>query len=109
MVLDLCQQLKADAYLAGNGGSRGYLDAEAFAREGVGSSGRISVFRNTCNSPGARPSSTSSVLDLIFNCGPQSGLVLQGEPRRRSRRRWGRRWSMHSPTLCGRGGPKVGK
>jgi hypothetical protein len=81
MVLDLCRQLKADAYLAGTGGSRGYLDAAAFAQEGV----RIlwQDFRHPryAQAP-AREAFVEkmSALDLLFNCGPASARVLQGEP-----------------------------
>src|SRR5712671_4140098 len=36
LVLEICRALGADSFLGGMGGSRAYLDREAFARAGVG-------------------------------------------------------------------------
>jgi hypothetical protein len=35
MVLNLCREVGADAYLAGSGASKGYLDVAAFERAGI--------------------------------------------------------------------------
>lgn len=78
MVLDLCRQHKADAYLAGTGGSKGYLDSAAFARAGIGILWQDFRHPRYPQAP-ARQTFVEklSVLDLIFNCGPQSGMILQ--------------------------------
>jgi hypothetical protein len=84
LLLNLCREAGADTLLAGMGGSRGYLDAEQFARAGV----RIVLhdFRHPeypqC---GAAPFIRGlSALDMLFNCGPQSRGMLLGEPARRA-------------------------
>ena len=74
--LNLCRAVGADALLAGFGGSRGYLDIEAFAREGV------SVQWHEFNHPAYRQCGPQpfipglAALDLLFNCGPQSRALL---------------------------------
>lgn len=79
MVLNLCREVGADAYLAGHGASRTYLDLPAFERAGVRviwQDFRHPVYRQ-------RPASEEfipnlSALDLIFNCGPRSQEILFG-------------------------------
>jgi hypothetical protein len=80
MVLDLCRQLKADGYLAGIGGSKGYLDAAAFAQQGIQILWQDFRHPRYAQIP-ARETFVEklSVLDLLFNCGPQSGPILRGE------------------------------
>jgi WbqC-like protein family len=76
LILKLCRAVGADTLLAGFGGSRGYLDAEAFAREGV----RIQRHEFThpayrqCGDEPFIPGLAS--IDLLFNCGPQSRAIL---------------------------------
>ena len=79
LILNICRAVGADTLLAGMGGSRGYLDAEAFARAGV----RIEYhdFRHPeypqCgNAPFIRG---LSAMDMLFNCGPQAGSLLLPE------------------------------
>jgi len=79
LILNVCRAVGADTLIAGMGGSRGYLDAEAFARAGV----RIAYHDWThpeypqC---GAAPfMSGLSAIDLLFNCGPQSRHLLLGD------------------------------
>jgi hypothetical protein len=76
LMLNLCRAAGADALLAGFGGSRGYLDVDAFAREGV----RIKWhdFRHpTYRQCGRQPFIPGlAAIDLLFNCGPQSRAVL---------------------------------
>jgi hypothetical protein len=80
MVLNLCKAVGADVYLGGMGGSRGYLDVQAFERAGV------QVVWQEFAHPGY-PQVPSvggfqkglSVLDLLFNCGPAAKDVLRGE------------------------------
>ena len=79
LILNLCRAAGADALLAGFGGSRAYLDAEAFARNGV----RIQWHEFThpaykqCGPEPFIPGLAST--DLLFNCGPQSRVVLLGQ------------------------------
>jgi len=79
LILNLCRAAGADALLAGFGGSRGYLDLEAFAREGV----RIKWhdFKHpTYEQCGGQPFIPGlASIDLLFNCGPQSRAILMGE------------------------------
>jgi hypothetical protein len=82
LILDICRAVGADTLLAGNGGSRGYLDIDAFARAGV----RI-VFHDwqhpeypQCDkTSGAAPFIRGlSAIDMLFNCGPRSREMLLG-------------------------------
>lgn len=79
LILNLCRAVKADALLAGFGGSRGYLDAEAFARHGI----RIEAHRfthPTYKQCGAAPFIPGLAgVDLLFNAGPQSRAILMEE------------------------------
>jgi len=76
LILNLCRAVGADRLLAGFGGSRGYLDVEAFAREGV------SVQWHEFKHPAYRQCGPQpfipglAALDLLFNCGPQSRALL---------------------------------
>lgn len=76
LILNLCRAVGAGRLLAGFGGSRGYLDAEAFAREGV------SVQRHEFSHPSYRQCGPQpfipglAAIDLLFNCGPQSRTIL---------------------------------
>jgi hypothetical protein len=79
LILNICRATGADTLLAGMGGSRGYLDVEAFARAGV------RVAWHEFNHPvypqgGPQPFIPGlSALDLLFNCGPESRDLLLGE------------------------------
>jgi hypothetical protein len=76
LVLDLCRRVGARALLVGLGGSRAYLDREAFARAG------ISLVFQRFEHPqyrqcGAPPFTAGlSALDLLLNCGPDSRRIL---------------------------------
>ncbi len=78
LILNICRAVGADTLLAGMGGSRGYLDAEAFARAGV----RIAQheFKHPEHAQcGSGPFIKGlSALDMLFNCGPQSSEMLLG-------------------------------
>lgn len=81
LVLDICRRVGADVYLSGSGGSRKYLDQEAFSRAGL----RIQwqEFTHPRYTQYPRPdlfTENVSVFDLLVNCGPESGAVLEGEP-----------------------------
>jgi hypothetical protein len=76
LILNICRAVGADTLLAGMGGSRGYLDAEAFARAGV----RIAYhdFKHPEYAQcGKAPFIKGlSAIDMLFNCGPQSRDLL---------------------------------
>jgi WbqC-like protein family len=70
LILNICLAVGADTLLAGFGGSRGYLDAEAFARAGV----RIEYhdfkhpeYAQCGDGPFIKG---LSAVDMLFNCGP---------------------------------------
>lgn len=76
MVLDICRRAGARSLLVGLGGSRAYLDREAFARAGVGL-----VFQQfehpVYPQHGREPFIGGlSALDLLLNCGPESRRIL---------------------------------
>lgn len=80
MILNLCRAVGADTYLSGSGGSRGYLDAARFEEAGV----QI-VWQDFTHPvyPQLMPSEEFiprlSAVDLLWNCGPESGAILRGE------------------------------
>ncbi len=78
MVLNLCRAVGADAYLAGEGGSRGYLDEAAFARAGVRVAWQGFSHPTYPQEPSRAPFAPGlSALDLLFNCGPESARILE--------------------------------
>jgi len=76
LILNLCRAVGADRLLAGFGGSRRYLELEAFARHGV----RVEWHQFThpeyaqCGPAPFIPG--LAALDLLFNCGPRSRAIL---------------------------------
>jgi hypothetical protein len=79
LILNVCKTVGADTLIAGLGGSRGYLDIQAFAREGVSI-----VFHEFSHPEYAQPGNAPflrglSSLDLLFNCGARSASLLLGE------------------------------
>jgi len=83
LIVELCRVVGADAYLAGMGGSRDYLDRDAFAAAGIGllwQEYRQEPYRQCGEAPFI---AGLSALDLLFNCGPApAGLLLRAESRR---------------------------
>lgn len=79
LILNLCKAVGARALLAGFGGSRGYLGAEEFAREGI----QIRWHQFThpvykqCGPAPFIPG--LAAVDLLFNAGPASRAILMGE------------------------------
>jgi len=75
-IIDLCQLLRANTYLAGTGGSTEYLDIEAFARAGI--TVRWQRFAHPIY-PQRYPElgfvPNLGFLDLLLNCGPASGDI----------------------------------
>lgn len=79
LILDLCRTVGADTYLAGMGGSRQYLDREAFAEAGVDIAWQDfhhPVYAQ-CGVGSFVPG--LSAVDLLFNHGPQSRAILAGD------------------------------
>src|SRR5262245_25349155 len=78
LILSICKAVEADTLLAGFGGSRGYLDVDAFAREGV------RIVSHEFQHPeypqcGKAPFIKGlSAIDMLFNCGAQSRALLFG-------------------------------
>ena len=80
MILNICREVGAEAYLSGAGASRSYLDVAAFERAGIRVLWQDFKHPRYLQHPKAGGFvERLSALDLIFNCGPQSGRVLSGE------------------------------
>ena len=74
-LLDLCDALKADAYLSGREG-RAYLDRDAFARRGV------SLYFQAVEAPVYSQlhgdfASHLSILDMLLNIGPEAVALVR--------------------------------
>jgi hypothetical protein len=82
LLLAICRQVGATSFFGGMGGSREYLDKEAFAAADMGT-----VWQQFSHpvypQAGAAPFMKGlSVLDLLFNCGPASAeIARQASPR----------------------------
>jgi hypothetical protein len=86
LILNICRAVKADTLLVGFGGSRGYLDTDAFARAGI----RIAQHQFAhpeypqCGTKGAEAGPFLrglSAVDMLLNCGPDSAkLLMQANP-----------------------------
>jgi hypothetical protein len=79
-LIDLCRAAGGTEYLAGESGP-GYMDLERFAQAGIAVSAQ--AYRHPAYPQQYTPFvSHLSVIDLLFNCGPESMVVL------RSGRHW---------------------
>jgi WbqC-like protein family len=77
LLLDTCRKAGASAFLGGMGGSREYLDKDAFAAAGVGTVWQ-EFAHPTYPQAGAAPFIKGlSVLDLLFNCGPRAAEIAR--------------------------------
>jgi hypothetical protein len=78
LLLNLCREVGATVFLGGLGGSRDYLDVEAFERAGI--EVRWQQFDHPeYEQPGAsRFFAGLSAIDMLANCGPQSRERLRG-------------------------------
>jgi hypothetical protein len=78
LIIDICRAVGADTFLGGLGGTRTYLDREAFERAGI----RVQwqEFQHpTYKQAGTAPFTAGlSSVDLLFNCGPQSRALALG-------------------------------
>jgi hypothetical protein len=77
LLLAICQKVGASAFLGGMGGSREYLDKEAFAAANMG------VVWQQFSHPTYAQCGTApfikglSTLDLLFNCGPRAAEIAR--------------------------------
>jgi len=75
LIIDVCQQLQADNYLSGTGGGKEYNDESLLDRNGI-------QLTYSDFSPLPYPqlwgefSANLSILDFLFNCGPESNKLL---------------------------------
>ncbi len=77
-IIDLCKKVGAKVYLSGRGGSTGYLDVEAMRRAGIKvawQSFRHPEYPQRYPERGFIPN--LCFLDLLLNCGPESGDILR--------------------------------
>jgi len=77
LLLNICHAVGADTLLAGDGGSRGYLDVEEFARAGVRVTWQNFKHPAYRQCGGAPFVAGLSAIDLLLNCGPQSRELLE--------------------------------
>ena len=76
-LIDLCKKVGARAYLTGNGGSAGYLDAEKMGRAGIGVIWQHFAHpAYTQRYPERGFASHLGFIDLVLNCGPESRDIL---------------------------------
>ena len=80
MVLNMCREAGATAYLAGDGASRGYLDVDAFERAGIRVLWQEFEHPRYVQHPSCGVFIPNlSAFDMLFNCGPRSAETLRGE------------------------------
>lgn len=80
MVLNMCREAGATAYLAGDGASRGYLDVDAFERAGIRVIWQEFEHPRYVQHPSCGVFIPNlSAVDMLFNCGPRSAETLRGE------------------------------
>jgi len=79
-LIEMCRKVGARTYLSGKGGSTGYLDVGAMEAQGI----RVTwqqfqhpTYPQRYPELGFAP--YLCILDLLFNCGPQSQTILFGE------------------------------
>ena len=80
LILSICRAVGARTLLAGLGGSRGYLDTQAFARAGIEIRYHDFVHPEYPQCGAAPFSRGLSAIDLLFNAGPASRELLLGRP-----------------------------
>jgi len=80
LILSICRAVGARTLLAGLGGSRGYLDTQAFARAGMEIRYHDFVHPEYPQCGAAPFSRGLSAIDLLFNAGPASRELLLGRP-----------------------------
>ena len=76
LVLNLCKAVGASALLVGLGGSRHYLDRDAFRQAGIQLQMQEFTHPVYAQRGGSSFTAGLSALDFLFNCGPGSELRL---------------------------------
>lgn len=77
LILNLCKAVGARTYLAGLGGSRGYLQPEPFAEAGIGLAFQSFTHPVHAQCGGAAQFVPGlSALDVLFNCGAATAAAL---------------------------------
>ena len=79
LVLNICRALGADTLMVGFGGSRGYLDVDAFKRAGVAVTYHQFThpeYPQCATKEGAPFLRGLSAVDMLLNCGPRSRELL---------------------------------
>jgi hypothetical protein len=80
LILDVCRKLGASTFLGGMGGSRAYLDREAFERAGVRVAWQEFTHPVYPQQGGGPFIAGLSSMDLLLNCGPQGRHLFIPEP-----------------------------
>jgi len=80
LLLDICRKVGASAFLGGMGGSRAYLDNEAFAAANMGVVWQDFRHPQYPQCGDAPFSAGLSVLDVLFNCGEASREMVWPSP-----------------------------
>jgi hypothetical protein len=77
LLIDICRKTGADGYLSGTGGAHQYVDEGKFAQAGL--LHRFQTFRHPVHPQihGGEFVPRLAVLDLLFNCGPESGDIVR--------------------------------
>ena len=84
LVLEICQAVRADAFLGGVGASRRYLDPAPFRRAGIDVLWQDFSHPRYVQHPLSHPFVEGlSALDLLFNCGAASRRLLEAVQTRR--------------------------
>jgi len=78
LLLDVCKRSGATGFLGGMGGSREYLDKEAFAAANMGVEWQQFQHPKYPQADNSDFVKGLSVLDLLFNCGPRSAEIVRG-------------------------------
>jgi len=76
LILNLCREVGADTYLAGMGGSREYLDREAFAQAGVNIVWQEYGHPRHVQCGNSEFIAGLSAIDMLLNLGPHSRELL---------------------------------
>jgi hypothetical protein len=77
LLLDICQKVGASAFLGGLGGSRTYLNKDAFDAAGMGVQWQEFKHPIYPQQGGGEFIKGLSALDVLFNCGPRAAQILR--------------------------------
>ena len=80
LILNICRAVGADTLMVGFGGSRGYLDLEAFRRAGVAISYHQFTHPEYAQCGSAAFLRGLSAVDMLFSCGARSRELLLAAP-----------------------------